>query len=122
MRKYEAIDLLKLYTQSNHSIWNSMLTECLKNHDIRRLIAIRYGIQAGMDDLVKAKLSTEKIEIFFLRLNKSIEDTVRAIVRQKHPLPNDNPLTPKEKLSKLTLEAKRKRDRELSQFFHDSAY
>lgn len=125
MRKYEAIDLMKLYSLGSNNGWNSFLTDCFDKMDINKLAKVRYQICAGMDDLAKQNKNTEKINIFFIRLNRSIELTAKKIIRKKFPLPHDNTVSLKKDLlinKTDALEAKRKRDRELQQFFIKSAY
>ena len=92
MRQFEAIDLLKLYSNSNTKKWNSFLTNCLTNGDINTLTMTRYGLQAGMDDLAKKKLNTEKMILWFIRLQRSLEKTIKDILRKKEPNPCDDPL------------------------------
>lgn len=120
-RKYEAINLMKLYSLGSANGWNEILTDCYRKQDINRLAKIRYQIAAGMDDLVKQKLNTEEMILWFIRLNRSLEITAKKIVRQKYPLPNDNPLATAD-FSSASLEAKRKRDHELAVFFKNSSY
>lgn len=120
-RKYEALDLTKLYSLGSFRGWNDFLTECLDKGDINALAVLRYRIAAGMDDLAKAKLNTEDMCVFYIRLNRSIENTAKAIIRRKHPLPQDDPLNGSDSTRK-TLEAKRKRDHELQMFMKKSAY
>jgi hypothetical protein len=120
-RKFEAINLMALYAKGSHNGWNEFLNECLANHDINRLAKVKYQIQAGMDDLAKGKLNTSEIDVWFVRLCKSIEDTAKKIIRQRHPLPGDNPLLKKE-IQQAQLDVKRKRDYELAKFLRDSSY
>lgn len=120
-RKYEAIDLMKLHALGSANGWNQMLTDCAEKGNINRLAMLRYQIAAGMDDLVKAKLNTEDMCVFFIRLQRSLEITAKKILRKKYPLPQDNPLG-QEDYTLSTLEAKRKRDHELQLFFKQSNY
>lgn len=121
MRKYEAIDLMKLYSMGSANGWNQHLTQCFVNRDINALAKLKYQISAGMDDLAKQKVNTPEIDVWFTRLVKSIENTARKIIRVKHPMPGDNPLIAKE-TSSAHLEAKRRRDQELARFLRDSSY
>lgn len=121
MSRHDYIDLLKLYSSGSHNGWNEVLNQCYQTNNINKLARLRYGIQAGMDKLAKEKLNTEQINLFFIRLNKSLENTAKQIIRKKYPLPGDNPLIAKE-YDKKSLEVKRKRDRELAAFFKKSAY
>lgn len=118
MRKYEAIDLAKLYSLGSNNGWNEILTDCLKKRDVNRLVKIRYQIQAGMDDLTKQKLNTDQMSSWFLRLQKSIEDTIRKIIKLQSSMPLDNPL----EKSKDSLDQKRKRDFDLEQHLKKSSY
>jgi len=74
-----------------------------------------------MDDLAKLKLNSDEMCTWFVRLTKSIEDTVKKVIRQKYPLPEDNPLA-HEDYSFKSLEAKRNRDRALAVFLKRSNY
>lgn len=121
MRKYESIDLMKLYSLGSNNGWNKMLTECLNNLDINRLAKIRYQIQAGMDDLVKKKLNTADINIWFCRLTKSLENTAKRIIKIKKPMFVDQPIVSKLASSDLK-ESKKTRDKELMDFLRKSSY
>lgn len=120
-RKFEAIDLMKLHSLGSANGWNKILDECLLNSDINRLAKLRYQIAAGMDDLAKQKLNTEEMCVWYIRLNRSLENTAKKILRAKYPLPGDNPME-KETNTLKALEQKRKRDYELQQFFKKSSY
>jgi len=120
MRRHDAIDLMKLYVKADSTSWNEMLTNCYNNLDINALGMVRYQLQAGMDDLAKKKLNDEKMNVWYLRLLKSIEQTAKRIIKIKHPMPGDNPLVAKLHLSNL--EQKRKRDYELKTFMEKSSY
>lgn len=120
-RKHEPIDLMKLYSLGSNNGWNEYLTTCLNSKNINALAKLRYQIQVGMTDLANKKINTPEIDVWFIRLNKSIEDTARAIIRKKHPLPGDNPLIDlKTRLS--SHDVKKARDSELRSFFKDSAF
>lgn len=122
MRKYEAIDLMKLKSLGSHVGWNQMLTDCFDKRDINRLAKIRYQIQAGMDDLVKSKLNTSEMNVWYCRLMKSLEITAKRIIKAKHPLPQDNPLIAKKTEYLKFGEAKKRRDLELKSFLQKSSY
>lgn len=104
-----------------HTKWNMWLTRCLENNDLNELIKVRYGLQAGMDDLVKKKLSTPQVVEMFLRWISSIERTARQIIKKKNPLPNDSSLLKKDMTSE-TLRIKRSRDLEFDKFLTKSAF
>ena len=120
MRKHDSIDLMKLYSQGDNKSWNRMLTRCYESKDINALGMMRYQLQAGMDDLAKKKLNDDKMNLWYIRLLRSIEQTAKKIIRIKHPLPGDNPLIAKKHFDYL--EQKRKRDAELKAFMEKSSY
>lgn len=121
MRKLEALDLMKLHALGNSTAWNAVLKDCHKKQDINRLAKLRYQLQAGMDDLVKKKLNTEDMIKWFCRLNRSLELTAKKIIRERYPLPVDNPLTAKNYYNEY-VEQKRNRTNELMSFLKKSAY
>lgn len=120
MRKHDAIDLLKLYSAFSSREWNAVLTNCHKNHDITKLAQLRYSLQAGMDNLAKKKLNSQKLILWFIRLQTSIENTMKQIIKEKHPNPCDDP---KKAADHAELkERKKDRDHELELFFKKSGY
>jgi hypothetical protein len=123
-RKYNSIDIMKLWTLGSANGWNKKLEQLAMSNSINECARIRYQLQAGMDDLVKQKLNTEEMNIFYLRLMKSIENTARTIVRRLHPLPHDIPQLHGDTILKpaKALEIKRKRDSEMEKFFNQSSF
>lgn len=105
------IDLLKFYAEVDTKRWNQFLANCVRRLDLQTLETMLYGVQLGMNDLAKKNLNTEKISVWFIRLQKSIENTIRDIVRIKMPNPCDNPLTAAEHAKNLA--RKRERDQAL---------
>ena len=91
MRNWPSIDIMKLYSKTTHAQWCTFLAVCQNNEDVNQLEKTFYGLHAGMTDLVKAKLNTDKITVLFLRWTKSIEMTVKNIYRKKYPSVLDNP-------------------------------
>jgi hypothetical protein len=120
MRKHQAIDLIKLYSSCDHSHWNIFLHNCYLKRDIQKLARTRYQLQAGMSDLSKKKLNTEKMINWFLRLQTSIEKTIKKILREKNPNPCDNSLIASDH-AEFKVD-KNKRDHELELFFKKSGY
>ena len=88
----EKIDVLKLYAKSDAKAWNAFLSKCLQTKDLHSLEKVLYGIQLGMNDLAKKKLNTEKINMFFIRIQKSLENTIRDVIRTRIPNALDDPL------------------------------
>lgn len=130
-RKHPAIDLIKVYN-GGMQVWDNWLKQCFIKEDIDGLKKAYYGVQAGMTDLAKAGYNQkahllppgintfEDLDIFFIRLQKSIEKTFRAILRKKYPFPNDNPLN--KSFDPKLVTAKRDRDRALEAFFNEARF
>lgn len=112
--------LLDLYSKHDAREWNSLLTACLKQRDINALMTIRRDIQVSMSELSKKKLNTDKMCTFFLRLQNSIEITIKKIYRLKEPNPCDNPLEAGSNLRHL--DKKRLRDARLELLFRKGSY
>lgn len=53
--------------------------------DISGLADVLRRLQMGMNNLVIQKLNTDKVGELFLRLQRSIENTIREIHREKNP-------------------------------------
>lgn len=124
-RKYDSIDIMKLWAQGSANGWNEFLSDCSNGNDINKLARMRYSLQAGMDDLTKIKMNDEKMSVFYMRLLKSVENTAKQIIRKLYPMPHDAPTIHgiKSKKKPLSaLEAKRRRDKELELFLIKSSF
>jgi|GEM_PF-6564747 len=101
-----------------------MLAKLHRTHDVEGLKKILYGIQAGMADCGKLAEADPKFSEWFLRAQKSLEDTAKLIFREKYPNPLDTP-TPggadSETISKH-IEAKRKRDHAFEKFLQEARF
>ncbi len=111
--KPQSIDLLKLYAQGSTNGWNEFLSDCARDQNLAKLEQVLYGIQLGMNDLAKQKLNTDKVNEWFVRLQRSIENTMKSIIKAKRPNPMDNPLGAK---SAEALAEKRARDQEVERY------
>ena len=85
--KSEAIDILKLYAEGDPKTWNAFLSRALARSDVSGLTDVLRRLQMGMDNLAVQKLNTEEISILFLRLQRSVENTLKEIHRAKNPNP-----------------------------------
>lgn len=122
-RKVEAIDLFKLWSAGSVVGWNQELQKLYQRNDVAGLARLLYAIQAGMDDVRKSGLNTDKMNTFFLRLQHSIEKTLKAILRKKYPNPLDDPMNARDpRIVAEWQEIKRKRDQEFAEFMRKSSY
>jgi len=122
MRKFESIDLMKLYSMGSNNGWNKFLNQCFETRNINALAKMRYSVQAGMDDLAKKKLNTDDINVWFCRIIRSLEITAKRIIKVNLPLPQDNPLIANNKEWMDQKIIKKKRDEELAKFMRSSSY
>ena len=121
--QYEKIDILKLYAKGSANGWNEFLAKCRINRDVSKLISVRKGLQLGMADVANKKLNDDRIDLFFVRLQRSIENELKAIFREVHPELFDNPLAVNQSLNKLDhISSKRRRDREFERFLRRHSY
>lgn len=115
--KYDSIDLMQLYSRGDVDKWNRMLNDHMTRRDANGLSKIWYGMQRGMDDLAKHGHNTAKVCYWYLRCLNSLEKTMRAILRARHPNPYNDPKSAalcKAEKDKKWLEVKRRRDAELA--------
>jgi len=119
-RKYPAIDILELYSNADSKRWNRWLTRRYQEKDLDGLFAMLYGVQAGMDDLVKKKMNTEKLQLFFIRLQRSVENTIRRVLKEKDPNPCDDPTKARDHLDQR--DNKRRRDEMINRILRDKSY
>ena len=121
MRRWPTICPLELFSKCDTAKWNKFLDECVKDMNLTALEKTMYGLQAGMTDLSKKKLNTPEIVNWFLRIERSIEKTIKIIVRNKIKNPTYN-LKPKEKADKKALEEKRKIDQAIEAHLRRSSF
>lgn len=121
-RKFPAIDIIKLYAKWDIYNWNEWLTQKYEESNINDLAEALYGLQVGMSIVSKKKLNDEKLDIWFVRICRSIENTAKSIIRKKTPNSLDLPPIPGQ-IRKLTdIDAKRKRDMEFTEFLKRSRF
>jgi 4-diphosphocytidyl-2C-methyl-D-erythritol kinase len=118
MKVNHKIDILKFYAEVNHQEWNAFLTKCYRKSDVAELLKFRNAFQQGMADLEKQKMNSEKIAIWFVRIQRSIENTLKQIFRDKNPNPLYDPMNKdlhQKDQAERFLQEKRKQQNELEQ-------
>jgi len=88
--KQQPIDLLWMYGNVHHEQWNQYLTRCLVNRDLKELEKMAYRFQSGMNELAKQKMNTPKMCDWFVRVQGSIERTMKDIMKLNNPMALDN--------------------------------
>ena len=107
MKKAQAIDVLKLIVDWQPKEWNDFLTRRDRANDIHGLTETLVGIQKGMDKLAKQGLNTDMIAETFLRMQRSIENTLKKIYRRQNPNLLYDPLYKNEFGAELIADKKR---------------
>jgi hypothetical protein len=123
-RKYDAIDVVKLRATLTLEHWRGVLLTATKKQNTEKLIAWRYGLQAGMSEAAKLGLNDEQLCVWVLKRCKDLEKCMRFILKKRHKNPMDDAKAKQDPNGyvRLALEAKRKRDREFEAFLQRSSY
>lgn len=125
-RKWPSIDVVRLYSRGDTAGWNSMLTEMRERQDVMGIKKTLYGIQSGVADAAKAGLVDDNLTSWFVRAQRSLENTAKAIFREKYPSPLDGGTVAKNSdqaaLFQKELEAKRKRDQAFESFLEETRF
>lgn len=116
----EPIDIVKLYAKCDTVTWNKFLTFCFERHDVQKLSDVLLRCQLGMDQAVKQGLNTDELCHWFMRIQASLEKTLKRIYRAKNanPLYNSNN---KELVDKFIKE-KRQADLDFERFLKSTRF
>jgi len=124
-RRYEALDVVSLFSRMKKKEWEVFLYRAYNNRNINKLIAYRYGFQAGLSDAAKKGITTPEIDLWVMKRVRDIEKVAQKVVRLRTPNPADDPLYAKKDplgyVHKAKI-AKKQRDRELERFFQESSF
>lgn len=120
MKVNEKIDVLRFYTEVDYKRWNEFLLNCYRKADVNKLLTMRNAFQQGMNDVVKQKLESEKLSIFFIRIQRSIENTLKQIYRDKNPNPLYDPLN--KDVHQRFAEDKKRKQKELEELIRRHNY
>ena len=126
-RKFETLDVVKMRATLTVEVWRHVLTKCLEACDINRLLAMRYGMQAGLTDAVAAGIKTSDLDLWVLKRIRNLERCAKEIIKIRNPMPGDIIVSKTHKGKRLdytmdALSSKRKRDRELAEFIQKSSF
>lgn len=123
-RKYPALDVVKMYSTLTLEHWKSVLTRAVKTNNSEKLIAYRYGLQAGLADAVSKGLGNEKLDFWVIKRCRDVEKCMKYVLRKRHPNPFDNINPNKDRIGYVAkaIEAKKKRDYEFEMFLKKSNF
>lgn len=121
-RKYEVLNVVTMFSTLTGDHWETIMRKAVDSNNINKLIAWRYGLQAGLADAVSKGFSNETLDIWVIKRCRDIEKCVKTIVSKRHPKPKIDMKKDPAEYRKRVAEAKRQRDRELEQFFQRSNF
>lgn len=125
-RKYEALDVVSMFAKLTLEDWKFFLLRATKSGNINKLIAYRYGMQAGLADAASKGLGNDRLNIWVIKRMRDIEKCAKFIIRKRE----SNPLDVVSKTHKgkrldyamSAIEAKRRRDRAFEDFLMRSNF
>lgn len=122
-RKYPALDVVKLYATLDRPRWESILRNAADKNSVNKLLAWRYGLQAGLADAnSRGKITTQAMDIWVLCRIKEVEKTMKEIIKRKWKSLADKNIKPTAENFREIREDKRKRDREFELFLMKSNF
>ena len=119
-RKHATINMITFYNNFDPHEWNKFLSRCVKKKDVNKLISTLYGLQAGMKDLADEKLNSDKMIAAFLRVQRSIENTLKEIYRDEFSNPLYDPAN--KHLRDQFIEDKRAKDNDFERILKDNRF
>lgn len=117
----EAIDIIQLVTNFDTKKWNALLAQAERSGDLTWVLNTRRALQVGMADAARKKMNTEKLNLLFIRLQKSLENTGKNIFRSRNKNPMYDPLNA-HKYGAGWTEKKRALDQEFERILKKSGY
>lgn len=122
-RKFPAINVMKLYATLDRPRWEAILRNAADTESVNKLLAWRYGLQAGLADAnSRSKMTTQKIDIWVLSRIKEVEKTMKEIIKRRHKSLADGKISKDAENFIKIREDKRKRDREFEDFLMRSNF
>jgi len=125
-RKYETLQVVKMYSTLTMEHWKSCLEKAAYSGNVEKLVAWRYGMQAGLSDAVKSGLSSPEIDLWVIKRCRDCEKAMKYILRKKYPNPLDVvSKTHKGERKDYVMDwhaTKKKRDQEFEMFLRKSAF
>jgi hypothetical protein len=121
-RKHPALDVVKMMATLTREHWFQLLTDAAHSGNVDKLVAWRYGMQAGLSDAVHMGLSSEKLDIWVIKRCRNLEKCMRFILKHQYPNPMDRPGNHPLAYIKKAKDAKKKRDRNYEDFLLKSSF
>ena len=121
-RKYVSLNVVDMYATLTLDQWKTCLLQATKTNNVEKLMAWRYGLQAGLSDAVARGFKDAHMDMWVMKRCRDLEKCVKFIIKKKHPDPKvDLKKDPKNYMQRIK-DAKKARDRELENFFMRSNF
>lgn len=121
-RKFDTLNVVTMFSTLTAEHWETIMRKAVSSGNVNKLIAWRYGLQAGLADAASKGFNSDALDIWVIKRCRDIEKCVKVIISKRHPKPKiDAKKDPAEYKAKITL-AKKQRDRELEHFFQESNF
>jgi len=121
-RKWPTLDVVNMFATLTADHWSSCLKKAYLSGNITKLMAWRYGFQAGLADAGAKGISSEELDKWVIKRCMNLEKCARLILKKKHPMPKIDPKNDKYSLIPVIKAAKKKRDMEFSNFIQKSNF
>jgi len=121
-RKYQELDVVKMFATLTLDHWETTLRRAVKTGSVEKLIAWRYGMQSGLASAVSKGMSSEALELWVIRRCRDIEQCAKFLIKKRNPVPKLDPKKEPAKHIQQAKEIKRKRDRDIENFFLKSNF
>lgn len=121
-RKHQSLDVVNMYATLTLEHWESCLRKAVKSGSIEKLMAWRYGLQAGLAEAVARGIKDDKLDLWVIKRCRDIEKCARFILKKRHPEPKLDPKKEPAKYVQQARELKKKRDREFEAFLMKSNF
>jgi hypothetical protein len=121
-RKYETLDVVNMFSSLSLEQWEHTLRKAVKSQSVNKLIAWRYGLQAGLADAVSKGFKNDKLDLWVMKRCRDIEQCVKFIIKKRNPDPKIDLKKDDGSYIKKVKAAKMLRNKELEKFFMESNF
>jgi hypothetical protein len=102
--------------------WESVLRKAVKTNNLEKLIAWRYGLQAGLAEAVARGIKDDSLDLWVIKRCRDIEKCAKFLYRKRFKAPLLDPAKEPAKYVQQARELKRKRDNEFEAFLMKSNF
>jgi hypothetical protein len=121
-RKHDALDVVNMYARMTLEEWKFFLVRAAKSGNVDKLIAYRYGLQAGLTDAVSKGMKNDKLDMWVIKRCRDIERCARFVYRKMYPNPMVDPKKDPTGYVKKAVQYKRMRDKAFEDFLMRSNF